>query len=147
LIDLGSIALANVSITAAVLIFVPLRFCTIFLASITPTHFSASTNSAESISARSRSLITPLQEFNVLCGVTLTGTIANVVCFNRFVACAGRDTSMRRTPLRSFLISTTSHSPFMDFSMTNGDNFELLTDQSLPQMRFGSNKQTCSVQL
>src|SRR2546425_6844917 len=56
-------------------------------------------------SAKSRSLITPLQEFIVLCGVTLMGTIANVVCFNRLVACAGRNTSMRSAPLRSFFTS------------------------------------------
>src|SRR2546425_8610921 len=52
------------------------------------------------------------------------GTIANVVCFNRLEACAGRNTSMRSAPLRSFFTSTTSQIPFIAFSMTNGERPE-----------------------
>ncbi|GBL53985.1 hypothetical protein AVEN_127206-1, partial [Araneus ventricosus] len=64
----------------------------------------------------------PLDEFNVACGLTITGIVDSAFILDISLACFGDSTSTRRSPDRSFLVDFTWPTlPVIAFSTKKGD--------------------------
>jgi len=114
----------NVTMKVLVLLLPPEpSLIVMFVMSDTACDLSLDNISCSSQSMSSLHLITPLQEFSDLCGVTMTGR--SIMNFKLFIwrLWVAEETSRRKSPLRSFLIDfNVPIAHLIDLSMANGDS-------------------------
>ena len=93
--------------------------------SVTPCDCSSLSISSLSQSTRGRHLMTPLQLFNVLCGLAVTGQPAKLSNLLRQRLCAAEAISMSRSPLQRRLTDfTVPTGHLIPLSTANGESFD-----------------------